>query len=620
MKRKMLLSLTFVALLAAGQALAFGGDLACHLALDRGKLLVGPKQTAVIRVTLSAPELAMRTDRPPVNIGIVLDTSGSMGGIKLAKAKEGAIEALRRLGQNDRFSVVAYNNTAQVLVHGTDLSQVNQAMSTIGSLNAGGSTALFAGVSHGASEMRKFLNSHAIHRLILLSDGMANVGPDSPEELGRLGMALSKEGIAVATVGLGNDYNEDLMTRLSQSSEGNTYFVENSVDLPRIFQKELGDVLNVYAQDVAINLSFPENVRPIAVLGRTGHIRDREVTVPLKQIYGGQEKFVLVEVEVLDGKQGETRVLAKAKVDYQPVDAPAPKVALADVKVPFTPRREEVYASTNQAVQRDLVIMENTVSVDKALDLEKKGKNKEAANELRISAQKLEKTARENKDDQLLDRAQEIERYADEIESQNLGKKRRKMLKTTNYQEQIQQAPVLKPKSKSGDEKQRVKKSKPKTKPQKGEKQEPSKKVKEKQKEDQEPSADQMPAQQRKGVPKNLRYKHPDPPASGQTEPQKQLKRKPAPGLAAEPAQELRRVPPPMLKLEPVPGDKMERRHPGAPSPTAEPAPELRRKPKPVLKREPPQSLKREPRLRQKPSPEEKREPEPKEKEQGNQR
>mgnify|MGYP003380095548 CR=1 FL=1 len=78
-----------------------------------------------------------------------------------------------------------------------------------------GSTPLFAGVSQGAPELRKFLDKNRVNRVILLSDGQANVGPSSPNELGRLGLSLGKEGIAVTTIGLGLGYNEDLMAPVS---------------------------------------------------------------------------------------------------------------------------------------------------------------------------------------------------------------------------------------------------------------------------------------------------------------------------------------------------------------------------------------------------------------------
>src|SRR5690606_7337943 len=118
------------------------------------------------------------------------------------------------------------------------------------------------------SEDRRFVN-----RVILLSDGLANVGPSSPEELGRLGTALVRDGISVTTIGLGLGFNEDLMTRLARCSDGNTYFVEHSGDLPGIFASELGDVLNVVARQVTIEIEFPSGVRPLNFVGRDGMIR-----------------------------------------------------------------------------------------------------------------------------------------------------------------------------------------------------------------------------------------------------------------------------------------------------------------------------------------------------------
>ena len=101
--------------------------------------------------------------------------------------------------------------------------------------------------------------------MILLFDGLANVGPSSPADLGRLGKAFLKEGISVTTVGVGNDFNEDLMTQLSQTSDGNHYFVETSSDLPRIFAQELGDVLSVVARKVVVEIECPEGIRPIRI-------------------------------------------------------------------------------------------------------------------------------------------------------------------------------------------------------------------------------------------------------------------------------------------------------------------------------------------------------------------
>jgi len=437
---KSILLVVMMTLLGPGLQGADETSLKVSLELDRGKLLAEESQKAVVRVSIKAPQVITSSQRPPVNICLVLDTSGSMQGSKLAYAKEGALDAIRRLGLSDCFSVVEYNGTASTQIPSGSLAENANFASRIEMLNARGSTALFAGVSLGAAELRKALNTHAIHRLILLSDGQANVGPDQPEDLGRLGIALSKEGIAVATVGVGDDYNEDLMTRLSQSSEGNTYFVENSRDLPSIFQRELGDVLNVYAQEVLVQVDFPEWAKPVGLLGREGRIEAQSAKIPLKQIYGGQEKFVLIEVNVKGGKDGETLCLAQAKIDYALPGNNQSFSLASQLDVPFTVQKAEVLASSNSEVIRDRELMSNTMAVDKALYLEKEGKTEAAAIELRQSAERLKKVAKVNKDEMLEKKAEEMDAYAADLESNRLDTKKRKVLKTDNYQAQTQQS------------------------------------------------------------------------------------------------------------------------------------------------------------------------------------
>lgn len=470
---------TFASCFTLSSILA-GGDppqplepMSLKIEMDRAKLLVTPTQIATMRVSLEAPEMTEKRKRPPVNVCLVLDVSSSMSGRKIIAAKQGALEAIKRLGSQDLVSVVAYNSTADVLIPSTSAGNYQRLEKAINSLQAGGYTALFAGVSLGASELRKGINSHTVHRLVLLSDGQANRGPSSPEELGRLGIALSKEGISVSTLGLGDDYNEDLMTQLSQSSEGNTYYVEASSDLANIFQRELGNVLNVYAQKVAVELEFPKNVKPITVLGRSGQVSKQKVVIPLKQINGGQEKFAMVKVEVLDGRNQEVREMVRAQAVYTPVDRKSALRVKATVKARFVEEKAEVVASKNILVQRDAAIMENTARVDKALRLSKEGQHVQAAKELQASIAQLSQTAEANNDEELRDVAKEMDAYAADIRAKKLDKKKRKTLSAKNYQTKSQQSNFVdkklyqiekpKPRKEKPAKDQKKQKPKPKT-------------------------------------------------------------------------------------------------------------------------------------------------------------
>ncbi|MBK9989280.1 MAG: VWA domain-containing protein [Verrucomicrobia bacterium] len=409
--------------------------------LDRTVLPAGATGKAVVKVCFDGLRLPRPEARPPVNLSIVIDRSGSMEGEKLARAREAALEALGRLAPDDVLSVVVYDTEVQTLVPAQCVGDGRSIASAIRGIRAGGSTALFGGVSQGASEVRKHIEDRRyIHRVILLSDGLANVGPQSPEELGRLGTALVKEGISVTTVGLGLGFNEDLMTRLAQRSDGNTYFVESSDDLPRIFAGELGDVLNVIARRVVIEVEFPEGVRPLNFVGREGVIRGRKAELTLNQLYGGQEKFALIEVEVPSCKAGSELEIATAKLSYENALTQKTTVVRTQRKVSFSESRETVVSSADQKVQNDYAANVIAETKDKAVELVDANRRGDAAKELRAKAAELKATASTYNNAPMAALAIQQEAEADKLERHGLSNAARKTYRAENAQTKSQQS------------------------------------------------------------------------------------------------------------------------------------------------------------------------------------
>src|SRR6185295_11718885 len=112
--------------------------------------------------------------------------------------------------------IVAFDTRVETVVPAQRVGRARGLEAAICGIEPGGNTALYGGVACGAAEVRKHLEDERyVNRVILLSDGLANVGPSTPEELGRLGASLLGEGISVTTIGLGLGYNEDLMARLA---------------------------------------------------------------------------------------------------------------------------------------------------------------------------------------------------------------------------------------------------------------------------------------------------------------------------------------------------------------------------------------------------------------------
>jgi len=310
-------------------------------------------------------------------------------------------------------------------------------------INASGNTALFGGVSQGAAELRKNLQNDFIHRIILLSDGLANVGPSTPEDLGRLGAALIKENISVTTVGVGIDYNEDLMARLSQKSDGNTYFVESSHDLPAIFAGELGDVLNVVAKNVKVIISLSENIEPVGIIGREGRIKGNRIELYMNQLYGDQEKYALVEVRLPASKPGTEMDIARADVHYESPFTLTRETATGFARARFSSNPEKVAGSTNIEVVREYQLNLNALAQEKAIELSDKGQKKEAVQALKKSADKLKQVGAAYSDETLLEAAEVIEEKARRIEAEGMSKKSRKQLRTESFQMKNQQ--LLKP-------------------------------------------------------------------------------------------------------------------------------------------------------------------------------
>lgn len=446
-KKQAFLKMALVSLILTGTliavtffpAYAVTSKVATRLELDRKVLPAGGPQTAVLKVSLDAPPPPRTDKRPAVNLCLVLDRSGSMKGQKLEKAKEAAIEAMRRLGRDDIFSVVFYDHQVNTVVPAQPAGNFDRIAERIRNVRPGGRTALFAGVSQGAAEIRKHSDGAYVHRIILLSDGLANVGPSAPADLGRLGAALIKENISVTTIGVGTDYNEDLMTRLSQGSDGNTYFVESSQDLPRIFTAELGDVLSVVARKVHLTVHCSEGVRPIRIIGREGRIQGTQVTLTFNQLYGSQAKYALIEVSLPAGADGQSMPVASAKVTYENPYTQSNEQTSNKLNTLFSSDKSRVKKGTNLKVQKDIQLNMHAIAQEEAIELSDQGKTEAAAQTLSESARKLKSYATQYGDKELEVKAAQIERQAAKIKEQGMSSRSRKSLRTDSYQIKNQQ-------------------------------------------------------------------------------------------------------------------------------------------------------------------------------------
>lgn len=374
-------------------------------------MLADKEGRTYLRVSLEGLPFDEEGARAPVNVSLVIDKSGSMQGPKMEQAKEAAIMALSRLAKQDMISVVAFNHMVNVLVRGGPYENTDEMRRRIESLRADGQTAIYAGVQQGAEELREFLNPHRVNRIVLLSDGLANVGPSSPEALGQLGRELGAKGISVTTIGLGLGYNEDLMAKLALASDGNHAFVEHPEQLVEIFNKEFGDVLSVVAQEVEIIIICPDGVKPMRALGRDVQIDGQRVSFKLNQIYSKQEKYLILELDVAKSVARDQAGLAKVEAVYTDMKTKQRVKLDSAAGVRFSPSPEEAERSLDKGVMAAVATQVATERNEKAVSLRDSGKLEEAKRELeqnanylreqgeRLNSPKLKALSKKNDDD-----------------------------------------------------------------------------------------------------------------------------------------------------------------------------------------------------------------------------
>lgn len=427
---------------AQGDGVLFEAD-GEYQVLEAGK---GP-QRLVVRARI-APS-GMAEARAPLAVALVLDKSGSMmSDGKIENARKGALEALKMLDPRDVAAVVVYDDGVSVPVKAR---QVGKGAGdpvfyrAINGIRAGGMTALYAGTAAGADQLRPFIGEGYIPRIVMLSDGMANVGPSTPGELAALGRLLSdRDDITVTTIGLGLDYNEDLMTVLAAESGGNAYFARNARALPEIFARDLGDAVSVTARRVRVTLKCAPGVRPVRIIGREGKVSGDSMEVSIGNVYGG-EKYALFEIEIPGGAGGDLLRAAELEIEYADAAAGTTVKRAAGLDVAFTNDGETAERSRRADISSQVELAKNAEIREAAIRLADSGKVKEAAALMTERARQLQAAAPAAGEaaPALSKEAEYFEEYASELEAAgSLSNAARKKVMNDAYMQKNQQTAV----------------------------------------------------------------------------------------------------------------------------------------------------------------------------------
>ncbi len=259
------------------------------------------KREVFLYATLKAGKAPTTQERVPLNISLVVDRSGSMQGDKLNYVKKAVDFVIDNLNASDYLSIVQYDNEVDVVSASATVTHKANLHQKVKTIEARGMTNLSGGMLEGYTQVKNTQQSGFVNRTLLLSDGLANQGITDPQRLQQIAQKKFREqGIALSTFGVGADFNESLMTQLSEFGGANYYFIDKPDKIPQIFAQELEGLLSVVAQNTKLTLQFPNtHFRPTKVYGYPASIGRSDITVNFNDVFAEEEKAILIAFEVL---------------------------------------------------------------------------------------------------------------------------------------------------------------------------------------------------------------------------------------------------------------------------------------------------------------------------------
>ena len=253
-------------------------------------------------------------ERKPAHLVFLVDVSGSMQSPdKLDLAKRSLRLLVDNLNEHDTVALVTYAGDTRVVLPATSAAERGTIIAALEDLTAGGSTAMASGIDLAYAEAMKGLAPGVESRVIILSDGDANVGPTSHDEILKTISSRAKEGITLSTIGFGmGNYQDQTMEQLADQGNGANFYIDGLSQAKRVFQEQLGSTLEVVAQDVKLQIDFdPLQVARYRLVGYENRdVADdgfRDDRVDAGEIGAGHQVTAIYEVEPLEVTKADKR-------------------------------------------------------------------------------------------------------------------------------------------------------------------------------------------------------------------------------------------------------------------------------------------------------------------------
>ncbi|MBN1966355.1 MAG: VWA domain-containing protein [Anaerolineae bacterium] len=328
--------------------------------LDYDVFSLAREQRLYLLARITAGKRPTDAQRRPLNLSVVLDRSGSMAGDKLENVRRATAFLVQRLGADDRFSLVTYNEAVTVDVPPGPVQHKDRITQAIKALRANGTTNLSGGWLQGCTLVAEQLVTGQVNRVLLLTDGLANEGITDTVRLAAIARQKRAEGVTTTTIGVGLGFNEDLLTQLANEGGGAFYFIDNPDRAPLIFSEELQDLLNVIGQNLTVTLTLTGEVEHVTQLNAYPADEDvGHVTYRLGDLYADETKMLLLELHVPRLASLGEAVIGHLRFEYDELgeDSVTHRELTLPVTVNAAPADDADQAAREEEVMRSVLLL-----------------------------------------------------------------------------------------------------------------------------------------------------------------------------------------------------------------------------------------------------------------------
>jgi Ca-activated chloride channel homolog len=277
-----------------------GQELTLSAGLESAYVLQGSPGEAYLVIDLAAAQAQAQAQRPSMGVALVIDRSGSMAGDKIVNARNAASSFIQSMADGDVVSVYQYDDVVEQVAPPTVVDANSRALlaSVVQGIQPRGSTNLNGGLVAGIESLSSALAERPVRRVILISDGLANVGPSSPFELGNTAATGAARGVSVTTIGVGLDYDENLMTTVAVRSGGRFYHLQEPAQLAAILETELNSLGATVARAIQLELVPAPGVQVLGASGADLVQQGQLVQLNVGEMLGSSTRQVVVPVRV----------------------------------------------------------------------------------------------------------------------------------------------------------------------------------------------------------------------------------------------------------------------------------------------------------------------------------